>query len=47
VWTIPIAAGFKPIERVMAAAVARAPASDWWYGNVYDENGKPLLWWEK
>ena len=47
VWTIPLAAGFAQIETVMSAAVARTPGSGWWYGNVYDEGGDPLHWWEK
>jgi hypothetical protein len=47
VWTVPAHAGFKRIENVMSSAVARTPASDWWYGNVYDDVGQPLRWWEK
>lgn len=47
VWTVPASVGFEPIERVMSAAVAQMPTSEWWYGNVYDELGKPLGWWEK
>jgi hypothetical protein len=46
VWTIPLASGFDSIESVMAIAVRRMPASEWWYGNVYDEDGQPLRWWE-
>ena len=47
VWTIPAAAGFARIEKAMAAAVARIPGAGWWYGNVYDGDGKPLHWWER
>jgi uncharacterized protein DUF4265 len=46
VWTIPATAGFPRIEQAMAAAVARIPGAGWWYGNVYDDSGKPLRWWE-
>jgi uncharacterized protein DUF4265 len=45
VWTIPVSAGFAQIEKAMAAAVARIPGAEWWYGNVYDDEGKPLGWW--
>ena len=47
VWTIPVTAGFQRIETAMAGAVARAPGSGWWYGNVHDERGEPVRWWEK
>lgn len=47
VWTIPAVAGFARIEETMAAAVARIPGSGWWYGNVYDDHGNPLRWWEQ
>ena len=46
VWTIPVSAGFPRIEQAMAAAVARIPGAGWWYGNVYDDRGEPLRWWE-
>jgi hypothetical protein len=46
VWTVPAAAGFKRIEAIMADAVGRLSGSEWWYGNVYDDSGKPLRWWE-
>jgi hypothetical protein len=45
VWTVPVASGFPRIEAVMAAAKARLAGSEWWYGNVYDVEGKPLDWW--
>jgi hypothetical protein len=47
VWTIPVVAGFHAIEQVMSAASARTPGSEWWYGNVYDGQGRPLRWWER
>lgn len=46
VWTVPVVAGFKEIEDVMSRALALRPGSQWWYGNVYDDNGDPLRWWE-
>jgi Domain of unknown function (DUF4265) len=46
VWTVPVAAGFNEIEGVMARAVALMPGSQWWYGNVYANDGEPLRWWE-
>jgi hypothetical protein len=46
VWTVPAAAGFAAIDRIMVAAVGRMPGGEWWYGNVYDEQGQPLRWWE-
>jgi len=47
VWTVPVSAGFERIEAIMTAAAARIPGSGWWYGNVYDESGEPLRWWEQ
>ena len=46
VWTVPVTAGFEKIEGVMSRAVAAMPGSSWWYGNVYDDDGAPLRWWE-
>ena len=46
VFTVPVAAGFLRIEQVMAAATQRCPGAEWWYGNVYDDAGVPLRWWE-
>jgi hypothetical protein len=46
VWTVPVVAGFKEIESALARAVALMPGSQWWYGNVYDDKGNPLRWWE-
>lgn len=46
VFTIPVAVGFPPIERLMAKAVAISPGCEWYYGNVYEVDGKtPLNWW--
>ncbi len=45
VWTVPHQVGFERIEEAMRYAVSLVPDSDWWYGNVYDDNGAPLRWW--
>ena len=47
VFTVPLSAGFGPVEAVFDSAVARFPGSQWSYGNVYDpRDGKtPLNWW--
>ena len=46
VWTIPCHAGFTRIEEAMNHATSLIPGAQWWYGNVYDEAGRPLNWWE-
>jgi hypothetical protein len=48
VFTIPVTAGFENVERVFNELVARHPAVEWYYGNVYDpqDGVTPLLWWE-
>lgn len=47
VYSIHVAVGFSEIERVFDAAIAKFPAAQWSYGNVYDpETGAPLNWWE-
>lgn len=45
VYSIHVAVGFTEIEKVFAAIDASGNAQ-WSYGNVYDGNGEPLLWWE-
>ena len=42
--TVPANAGFPVIEGV-ATLWADANDADWYYGNVYDEDGRPLNWW--
>jgi hypothetical protein len=53
VWTVPVSAGqrdgacgFHRIERAMGAALAEFVEVEWWYGNVYDERGEALRWWQ-
>lgn len=38
------AVGFPAIESLMITLPERG--IEWEYGNVYDEKGKPLGWWE-
>ncbi|MEO6776773.1 MAG: hypothetical protein ABI467_27775, partial [Kofleriaceae bacterium] len=45
VFTIPFAVGFEAIEKRLAIVMSNCPGADWMYGNVYDENQKPLSWW--
>ena len=44
VLTFPAGVGFPAIESLMATLPERG--IEWEYGNVYDEKGKPLGWWE-
>ena len=46
VFTIPLTAGFRAIEDLMAEAVKEFPDAEWYYGNVYADDGiTPLNWW--
>lgn len=44
VLTFPGGVGFPAIESLMATLPERGV--EWEYGNVYDERGEPLGWWE-
>lgn len=44
-YSIHVAVGFREIEQLFDAIVTSAGAH-WSYGNVYDDNGEPLLWWD-
>lgn len=46
-FTIPLRAGFAPIENVFKRFVASHPGCEWEYGNVYAEDGTALGWWER
>ncbi len=41
--TIPISAGFPAVEQLMTEAADRFQV-EWYFANVYDDNGKPLSW---
>lgn len=47
--TAPVAAGLKELEKNAARMTAELQrnkrCSGWWFGNVFDEHGKPLNWW--
>jgi hypothetical protein len=43
--TVPVSAGFPAIEAVVVEWTSRNNA-EWYYGNVYDEDDRPLGWWE-
>jgi hypothetical protein len=47
VYTVPIVAGFPAVEAILNELVARFPAVDWYFGNVYDPSDgvTPLNWW--
>ena len=45
VWSVPDAAGFGAIEQILGRVCNLEPDVVWWYGNVYDDNDQPLLWW--
>ncbi|WP_346014293.1 MULTISPECIES: transposase [unclassified Streptomyces] len=44
VLTFPVRVGFPAIESLLAALPE--DAVEWEYGNVFDEQGEPLAWWE-
>jgi hypothetical protein len=47
VFTVPVSAGFGPVEKAMSEFTESLAGATWWYGNVYengDEN-RPLNWW--
>jgi hypothetical protein len=48
VFTIPLARGFPPVERLFNQWVAEHPGWEWYFGNVYDptDGVTPLNWWQ-
>jgi hypothetical protein len=48
VFTIPVLAGFAPIEQALNHIIERFPDAEWYYGNVYDPSDgvTPLNWWK-
>lgn len=48
VYTVPVRVGFPVIERPLKTLASLDPAAEWYFGNVYDEDGvTPLRWWER
>lgn len=45
VFTVPYRDGFTALEAVLNAFVAEHPGVEWYYGNVYDADDRPLNWW--
>jgi hypothetical protein len=45
VYSIHVAVGFREIEQLLEQRLSGIEAS-WSYGNVYDDSGEPLRWWE-
>ena len=41
--TVPVSAGFPVIEAVVVEWTS-SNNSEWYYGNVYDEDDRPLGW---
>ena len=44
-FTIPVTATFKAVEAIFNSFTAAHPGSEWEFGNVYDEQNRPLCWW--
>jgi hypothetical protein len=45
--TVPVSAGFPAIEAAIAGWVSdRTDTAEWFFGNVYDDDGAPLEWWD-
>jgi len=43
--TVPVGATLQAVEAVMAEAVRVQPSIEWYFANVYDDDGAPLSWW--
>lgn len=48
VFTVPISAGFQPVEALLDGFLQELPGTHWWYGNVYEagDPARPLNWWK-
>jgi hypothetical protein len=44
--TVPVSAGFPAIAAIVIEWTSLNDA-EWYYGNVYDEDDRPLGWWEE
>ena len=46
IYTIPVSVGFAEIERTLEYFVVRYPDMEWYFANVYADDGvTPLNWW--
>lgn len=47
VFTVPVSAGFSPVEAVSDGYARRHPGVEWYFANVYDprDGVTPLNWW--
>lgn len=45
VYSIHFGIGFQTLEKLLDKALPRGEAR-WLYGNVYDDEGQPLNWWQ-
>jgi hypothetical protein len=41
-----VQAGFQAIEAAVEKWISGREGVEWRYGNVYDDRGQPLRWWE-
>ncbi len=46
VFSVPASVGFAAIEAVMQQLLEGRNDAVWRYGNVYDNEGEPLNWWQ-
>jgi RsiW-degrading membrane proteinase PrsW (M82 family) len=47
VFTVPVSVGFARIEELLYGFVASNPGVEWYFANVYADDGvTPLGWWE-
>ena len=46
VYSIHVGVGFQDIEALFDRHLGQRDDARWQYGNVYDERGEPLDWWE-
>jgi hypothetical protein len=47
VFTLPVSLGFLRIEKLFRDFVDRHPGMEWYFGNVYEDDGvTPIGWWE-
>jgi hypothetical protein len=48
IFTMPIEATFPAVEELFNRFVEHHPASEWYFGNVYADDGvTPLGWWDR